>query len=332
MQSTPTRRFVAAILAGVIASTPLLATAQDVGPEAEKVEATEAQQSYNDRGVIMTQDGKYREAIAAFRSSLSLGELNVTYLNLGRAYFRLERCLEAREAYDAVKKAPKVEVPTPEEVEQILSRFEKDYSEKCSATVAITCDGEPMVSVDDQPARACSDVSGWPVTPGTHEVVATYGDAAVTEEVTVDPRAVASVSFAEPEPEPEPVEEPIAAQPAPEPVDASTPAYVWLTLGTGVALIGSAVVWDLAVTGPKVDELDDKFDSTNAGDIDEADELRDEIETDQMITLILGGAGLAVTVTGALLWLFTGGDETAESGVSAWVGEDGAGVVFGGSF
>lgn len=325
------QRFVAALLAGLLATSPfqLLAQAGDGSTDEELVEPSETQQEYNDRGVILTQDRKYKEAIALFRSSLSLGELNITYLNLGRAYFRLDRCLDAREAYDAVVRAPKVKVPTPQEIGEILARFEEEYAERCSATVEMTCEGDPMVRVDDEPARTCSSLSGWPVTPGEHTVVATYGAGDVEKTVTIEGGATQAVAFEEPEVVAEPEPEP-APKPAPA-VDQGTPLYVWLTLGTGVALIGTAIAWDLAVTGPKLDELEETEEATTGSEIGDANDLRDEIDMDQTITLIAGGAGIALAVTGAILWLVSGDDEP-ETGVSAWVSESAAGVVVGGTF
>ncbi len=333
MNESISRRLLAALLAAMLALGPSHAFAQDA-PEAqdEGVTPTDAQQDYNDQGVILIQDGKYKQAIASFRSSLSLGELNITYLNLGRAYFRLDRCLEAREAYDAVKSAPKVKSPTAAEIGEILQRFEAEYGEACSATIAISCEGDPMVAVNDQPARSCSEVSAWPVVPGEHSVTAKYDEGEVTETLTVAARGAKPVSFATPEV----VEEkpdPVVAKPAPKPQDSGTPVYVWITLGVGAALVAGGIVMDQVIIAGQFDELEDTEESLEPQDAVEARDLREDIETNQIIALTLIGAGAAALTTGAILWLVSGPDEEpAETSVSGWVAEDSGGVVLQGRF
>lgn len=330
------RRFLAALLTALLALGPSFAFAQDaseggesgdqVDPADQLVTPTDAQQDYNDQGVVLIQDGKYKQAIASFRSSLSLGELNITYLNLGRAYFRLDRCLEAREAYDAAKTSPKVKAPTPAEIMDILNRFESEYSEACSATIAISCEDDPMVKVGDQPARSCSEVSAWPVTPGDYEVVASYDTGDVTKAVTVEGRSAAAVAFEKPEAV---VEEQVVNGPAPA-VEQGTPVYVWAILGTGLALAATAVVWDQVVTANKIDEYEN---STDPANIPLESELKNDIQTNQSVTLAFAGASAAVLATGLVLWLLSGSDEPVEEGgVSAWMGEDSGGLVFSGRF
>jgi hypothetical protein len=300
------------------------------------VTPTDAQEDYNNQGVILIQDGKYKEAIASFRSSLSLGELNITYLNLGRAYFRLDRCLEAREAYDAVKTAPKVKAPTPDEIQTLLQKFEADYAETCTATLAISCEGDPQVSVDDQPARPCSEVSAWPTTPGEHVVKAEYENGTVEETVTVEGRSAAAVAFAAPEviaetPEPDEAD-PVVAEPVEPAQSANKPLYLYPIMATGAAIVVGAVVWDIAVVGGQLAELEDLEDSLDGSDADEAELLREDIDMSQTITFIAAGVGAATLITGGVLWLLTGDDEPAQSSVGPMITSDGGGVVWQGRF
>lgn len=102
--------------------TPSALHAQDEG----FVELSETQRDLNESGVKAAIDGDFKTAVSMFESSAALGPANITFLNLGRAYHKLGRCDKARESFDKVITAPKVEAPTPTEIAKLLVKYEDD--------------------------------------------------------------------------------------------------------------------------------------------------------------------------------------------------------------
>jgi hypothetical protein len=95
------------------------------------VEPTKAQYQLFEDGQVAYMDGEYLRAVDLFKASLLVGDLNITNLNLGRAYFKLGRCKEARGAYAKVRKAPRVRSPKPQDVMIRLNEYLVDLDEKC---------------------------------------------------------------------------------------------------------------------------------------------------------------------------------------------------------
>jgi tetratricopeptide (TPR) repeat protein len=155
---------------------------------------TESQLEYNNKGVTLINKGEFEEALGYFQSSLAVGEANITYLNLGRTYTRMERCADAATAFERAEEAPAVSSPSRQEVQSILERYRAELEQLCSARLRLECDPQGLdVRVDDAPQIACPD-QAIPVTPGEHVVIATYRDqtkqyrveAVADEVVTVD--------------------------------------------------------------------------------------------------------------------------------------------------
>lgn len=74
---------------------------------------TPEQQNLNDQAVQALTEENYAKAISYLEEALYIGGLNVSYLNLGRAYQRLGNCRKAKEALRKVPEAPRVEKPAP---------------------------------------------------------------------------------------------------------------------------------------------------------------------------------------------------------------------------
>ena len=62
---------------------------------------SESQLQLNEEGSEAFKKGNYDEAVRRFEASLLVGELNITYLNLGRAYFKIGDCKKARNWFAA---------------------------------------------------------------------------------------------------------------------------------------------------------------------------------------------------------------------------------------
>jgi hypothetical protein len=121
------------------------------------VEPTERQLQLNDSALEAMNDENYVRAASLFEESNHLGELNVTYLNLGRAYQFMGRCDDARQALQRVSSAPKVSSPSPDFVEMKAQQYLDDVDETCEASAAPNQeDSRPEVppQADSTPAPA----------------------------------------------------------------------------------------------------------------------------------------------------------------------------------
>jgi hypothetical protein len=124
-------------------------------------------QLYKD-GSTAFQAEQYEDAVRLFKASLVVGELNITWLNLGRAQFKLGRCLEAREAFAKVRTAPKVRNPAPEAVMVRLNEYLVDLEASCKDGIsappeAVVCVEGKVVTVDSAagPVRRGTARGAW---------------------------------------------------------------------------------------------------------------------------------------------------------------------------
>lgn len=106
---------------------------------AQEAQETEAQYDMNRAGVEAVIKEDYERAIQLFRGSLAMGELNITYLNLGRAHQRAGQCRPAAEAYKAVLEAPKVASPSPREVEALSRQYYSELERDCPGEIVVIC-------------------------------------------------------------------------------------------------------------------------------------------------------------------------------------------------
>jgi hypothetical protein len=145
-------RLAVCAIVGVIAFTvglsPVLAQ--------ETVEPTDAQQTLNDEGVRALIEGDYAGAVSLLERSIRLGEVNVTYLNLGRAYQKMERCEEAREALEAAKTSPAVADPPRDEVQEVADGYLAELAEQCSEAADAT-DATDTSDTSAQQVQAVDD-------------------------------------------------------------------------------------------------------------------------------------------------------------------------------
>lgn len=159
------------------------------------VQPTEAQFQLYEEGFEAFRAEDYAKAIDLFKASLHLGELNITYLNLGRAYYKAGRCVEARKAYDKVPGAPQISEPTPVQVLGKLEEYRKDLEATCQGVLVLACKtAGTTVSVDGGAPLGCAGQS-IEVAPGKHTLVATLGEETQQREVTVTAAEQADIEF-----------------------------------------------------------------------------------------------------------------------------------------
>lgn len=144
MSGLPRRYTILAALALILVLlAPSVALSQDGGDEASEAdeaaaaeerpsaELTDEQITLNDAGVRSLIEKDYAGAVAMLTRSIKLGESNIAYLNLGRAYQKLGECNDAREALENVRTAPVVENPPPEEVNARADEFLDELDQEC---------------------------------------------------------------------------------------------------------------------------------------------------------------------------------------------------------
>jgi hypothetical protein len=182
-----------AIAALIALAAPGDAAAQDfVRPDATQLRLYE-------EGAEAFRQGQYEKAVELFQASLHLGQLNITWLNLGRALFKLGRCAEALDAYQAAMSAPHVEAPTPAQVRAKMEEYRADLQQSCPGSLIIECRpedrGELLISIDGQPPLRCS-ADPILLPPGTHKVIGRAdGLDPMEHEVTIAPMGQARLTM-----------------------------------------------------------------------------------------------------------------------------------------
>lgn len=127
--------FVAMLAVGGFAPEAYAQEPEGEGAEPEvgaPVEPSAGQKTLNDEGVQALIAKDYERAVALLNESLALGELNITYLNLGRAYQKLGQCVEAKKAYLNAVSAPVVEEPAQRIVDAKADQYLAELEEECA--------------------------------------------------------------------------------------------------------------------------------------------------------------------------------------------------------
>lgn len=247
------------------------------------VEPTPEVFALNEEGVRLAVLGQHDEAIATFEKSLALQQLNITWVNLGRARARKGDCTGAREAYAAALTAPRVADPAPQQIVAAVDGYLRDLEATC-------------VPPADDDALAIGPA------PGDDDPLAVLDpDLVVRGEGGGDGRV-----------EPKGVE---AGAPTVENATrTSFSPWSYALLGTGGALLASALVIDLAALGPAFDELDAARDR---GDVRAFRDHESTIETLKTTNYVLLGLGGASLVAGVVLLAL---DLTDDSGAATTTG------------
>lgn len=127
------------------------------GKRARAAKPSEAQLELNQQGVEAIIAGEFDRAARLFQASLDLGELNITYVNKGRAHQKGGQCKQAEQAYIAALAAPRVAAPTHQQIEQAIANYRNEMASSCPGVLEVVC--QPWegarFGVDDGPTQAC---------------------------------------------------------------------------------------------------------------------------------------------------------------------------------
>jgi hypothetical protein len=303
---------------------------------AQTVTPSETQLRYNNEGVLKMQDNDYEGAVARFQSSLAVGELNITYLNLGRSFYRLGRCVEAREAFDRVTDSPKVASPSPAEITTALENFRNDLDEICTATIVFVCAETSRVGVDKAKPRVCEGELPWTVTAGKHDAI--RHDIDVVESVTVGDSETVRVELLAPADENKGDADVVDATPAPD-VDTSTPPPVvvekgmstkdifgWFAVGSAAVLGTMAVVVDQAVLGGTIADMETANENNNRVLFND---LETQLNDQRTLNRVVIGSAVGLGVVGVSLLLWPEERDPSTVWFAPTVGDGGGGFATG---
>ncbi len=117
---------------------------------------SDKQTRLNNDAVAAFKAKDYEKAIKYFKQSLKLGEFNLTYLNLGRAYAFAGRCVEALDAYDRMSVAPRAEEYDPNDLYQKLQVYRAELAQQCPGRVVLRCEPRNMeYAINNGSFQAC---------------------------------------------------------------------------------------------------------------------------------------------------------------------------------
>lgn len=277
------------------------------GHEDQFATYNDEQQRLNEKGVRAIIAKDYALAIALLEESSAIGELNVTYLNLGRAYQKMGDCKAAREAFDKAAQAPKVARPAPALIDKKLGEYRAELDKSCTTKNQTAEAAAPTEGAEEQPdADAKSDRK--------------------SENKTAQAKNAAK--------ETEPAQE-VRPTPAPQTMtrDDSTSPWGWVLTGTGVALAGAGVgtlFW--------AKSLRDEVRNASVNDhgfvssMTRADALDKQSTASTLDTVGLGMTIGGAVLTGGGIYLLLTDDTETPSRVSVQTGPDRLGVVWTGEF
>ncbi len=110
----------------------------------DRVSPTPRQIELNNLGLDAQEAGNHALAAEKFREALDEGELNLIYLNLGRALQKSGDCLGADDAYRDALSAPKIDEPSPAVVERTIQDFRTEMNRECPGAVLVTCERDTV--------------------------------------------------------------------------------------------------------------------------------------------------------------------------------------------
>lgn len=307
-------------LIGVVLTT----AAPDAHAQEKFAAPSEAQVQLYVKAIEAIDADNFEEAIDLLKSSLALGELNIIYLNLGRAYFKNGQCDEAEAAFAKVLTSPKIAEPSPDTIAATLEEFRGDLSQ-CPGTVEVACSpGSLTVSIDGAAPVPCAEAP-FLLPPGEHVLTGVAGEKRAEARVQVESRKTHRVTLnADPDP--------IAPPPPPPEPGMSTMSVTGLVIaGVGVAAMTTGIIVDQTALSSAIDDYSAAVENASENE----DALRNDAETLQSRVLLLYVGGGVAVAAGATL--FALGVQTADDGsepsaaeggrISPWLTPDGGAGV-----
>jgi tetratricopeptide (TPR) repeat protein len=286
-------RLVSSVLAAALfAGAPTVAVAQPSGAQTTYVEPSDEQLELNAEAVRAIQNSDYEKAVKLLEASNALGEMNVTWLNLGRAFQKLGECDEARTAYVSVISAPAVKDPSPRLINAKADQYLGELDEECDVgaeakqKMAAATESQQDEQQDEQQADQKADQQD---------------DAKPGEQVE---RVETS----------EPV----------EPAAASSDALGWTLTASGLVVAGAGVgahFWAESIRDDVTTTID-AADGQVVTDMNRQEALDKESQANTLDTVGVSAIAVGAIVTGAGVYLLLTDDVEAQPSASVTSGGD----------
>lgn len=299
----PTRLAMAVCLAlSFFVLTPQAALAQDnAAGERDFADPSAEQLSLNDDAVRAIIQEDYARAVALLEEASALGELNVTYLNLGRAYQMLGKCAKAKEALGNALTAPRVRKPSPAFVKKKVAEYREELPETCPSEKPAETAAKPedKETADEDPSK----------------------DAAEAKDEAKPDKAVAANKTKEKADQPEPIEPPQV-----EESGSNITGWVLTLSGAAVAAGGGTLFLLAEMERDPIRSQPERGDGV-VTDRTMRDAQAAESRANMYDTVGVAALATGTTVAGVGLYLLFSGDAEADaSTVSVGVAPEGAQV------
>ncbi|MEO1268084.1 MAG: hypothetical protein AAFX99_08300 [Myxococcota bacterium] len=229
----------------------MLCATPEASAQSRVAEPTASQIDYYNRANQAYQEGDYTKAVTLLEVALDEGEINILYLNLGRALSKLGRCEEAEKMYGKALKAPSMASPTAAQVKAKIDEYRNDMKRECPGLLVVKCEpGSLVLTIDDGDARLCD---GAPISlaagsykikgslPGNAKAKPAVDVVTVTSMQTTTALLTVEVGKGTPEPE--------------KPKAKSVSALPWITVGVGSTILVASFILDATVVKNDVDEF-----------------------------------------------------------------------------
>ncbi len=286
---SPLRRAGAAMF---VAATIVAAGGSASAQEPKTVEPNEAQvQLYTKAGEAF-EAGDYEKAIKLLQSSLDLGEMNITYFNLGRALQKQGDCQGAQAAFKKANTAPRIKDVPHADILARIDALQSELTRTCPGIVVVTCAPTDLkVSVDGGPLQACGALT---LDAGEHLIRGLTPKGGKAEKtVFVKPMEQTDISL---------VVSTSAKGSKAKPRGPRGP-WSYILAGTGVGVIAAGGLFDSIVLGSTIDDFEN---ATRTGD-SKASSLKSDAESQQSAVIGMYSVGAALLLSGAIVYVLDEG-------------------------
>lgn len=113
-----------------------------------QVEMSDETYELNEQAAAASARGEHERAIRLYRETVAAQGLNISHLNLGRAYAKAGECELARRAYDKVPDAPAVDSVPRDKILEVLYKYRLELDEQCKEQEAAEEEEEKEVEVE----------------------------------------------------------------------------------------------------------------------------------------------------------------------------------------
>jgi len=317
-------------LALAIAVPIALASAAHAGPGDDTSHQPEAQRLLAE-GRALYEQGDYAGALDRFERVNTLVPRAGLILNIGTTLAALGRNVEAANAYQSY-------LDHPRDDDKLRGRVESALAALDATLGRLTFDVEAgaELQIGDGAWQAATDIHTWRVEPGTYLVRARHGERTATVTGRVEPGALDTVVvvLADPVTAPPPVVDDDDDVDVPPPVHTRS---AW----PKIALIGGSTLGAVAIGGGallavrathRYRDARELCGETCSGDVrDQAAALSSRGDRDRILAATAIAGGVAIAVTGIVLWARGRHHHSDAPAVSVDVAPDHLGLVLTGS-